>query len=510
MSDPVVRRVPEGFEKYEPPPERLGWPAWRGRLAQSRAPARQDDAALLEAYRVVDTLVAVASLVAVYLAANSPAVRHHMREFLLPRLSLDNVVLLIVFAILWSQLFALLGLYDPYRRDRRGGETLAILRASTTGSGVMLLFPIFGVSGFGLDIVPYAWLAVTVATLGARRAVRAAARTYPANGTRRVLIVGSGPRAYKAYRELCAAAPEDCELVGFVDSSDHVVHEEIREQLLGPLDELESLLVRHLIDEALIALPIRSQYAEIQRAIEVCERVGVRAKYLADVFRSSLARARYDHTGGVPVVTMSVTAEGGQLVVKRVLDIAGAMIGLVVLSPLFVATAIAIKATSPGPVLFVQERYGLRRRRFRMLKFRTMTQGAEALQPLLELQNEASGPVFKIQNDPRTTRLGRFLRRSSLDELPQLVNVLRGEMSLVGPRPLPERDVLRFADPWLMRRFSVPPGLTGLWQVSGRCTLKFDEAIALDLKYIDQWSLGLDLTILARTLPAVVKGTGAR
>jgi lipopolysaccharide/colanic/teichoic acid biosynthesis glycosyltransferase len=175
-----------------------------------------------------------------------------------------------------------------------------------------------------------------------------------------------------------------------------------------------------------------------------------------------------------------------------------------------VATAIAIKATSPGPVLFVQERYGLRRRRFRMLKFRTMTQGAEALQPLLELQNEASGPVFKIQNDPRTTRLGRFLRRSSLDELPQLVNVLRGEMSLVGPRPLPERDVLRFADPWLMRRFSVPPGLTGLWQVSGRCTLKFDEAIALDLKYIDQWSLGLDLTILARTLPAVVKGTGAR
>jgi lipopolysaccharide/colanic/teichoic acid biosynthesis glycosyltransferase len=182
---------------------------------------------------------------------------------------------------------------------------------------------------------------------------------------------------------------------------------------------------------------------------------------------------------------------------------------LILLSPVLLVAAVAIKLSSPGPVIFTQERYGLNRRRFRMYKLRTMVADAEALQAGLEDQNEASGPVFKIRADPRITPVGRILRRTSLDEVPQLLNVLRGEMSLVGPRPLPARDVDRFTEAALMRRFSIRPGVTCLWQICGRSDLTFDDWIRLDLKYIDEWSFGLDLQILVQTVPAVLRGTGA-
>jgi len=206
---------------------------------------------------------------------------------------------------------------------------------------------------------------------------------------------------------------------------------------------------------------------------------------------------------------MAIAPEDGRLIVKRLIDIAGSVVALIVFAPLLVLTAIAIKLTSPGPVIFTQERLGLNKRRFRMYKFRTMVADAEACQAAFEHLNEATGPVFKIRNDPRITPLGRFLRKSSIDELPQFVNVLRGEMSLVGPRPLPVRDVTRFSEATGMRRFSMRPGITCLWQVQGRSQLSFQEWMGLDLEYIDQWSLALDLLILAKTVPAVVRGVGA-
>jgi len=195
--------------------------------------------------------------------------------------------------------------------------------------------------------------------------------------------------------------------------------------------------------------------------------------------------------------------------VKRCIDIAGAVSGLIVLGPLMLAIAALIRLTSSGPALFTQERYGFNKRRFRMYKFRTMVTNAEELQAKLESQNEAQGPVFKIRNDPRITPIGRILRKTSLDELPQFLNVLRGQMSLVGPRPLPKRDVARFDDASLMRRFSVKPGLTCLWQINGRSDTDFDRWIELDLRYIDTWSLALDFAILAKTLPTVIRGQGA-
>jgi exopolysaccharide biosynthesis polyprenyl glycosylphosphotransferase len=275
------------------------------------------------------------------------------------------------------------------------------------------------------------------------------------------------------------------------------------------MNDLEGLLSSRPVDQLLIALPVKSQYVAIEYALAVCERVGVEAKYFPDIFTTSRARRALDADDDVPSMRVRHVADDHRMVIKRALDIVGAAVGLLVLSPVLLACMIAVKVTSKGPAIFAQERYGYNRRRFRLFKFRTMVQDAEALQAGLEDRNEAQGPVFKIKADPRITPVGRFMRRTSLDELPQLINVLKGDMSLVGPRPLAVRDVHRFDAAWLMRRFSVRPGLTCLWQVNGRSNTSFDEWVRLDLDYIDNWSLALDMRILLKTVPAVLSGSGA-
>jgi exopolysaccharide biosynthesis polyprenyl glycosylphosphotransferase len=267
--------------------------------------------------------------------------------------------------------------------------------------------------------------------------------------------------------------------------------------------------MHRVVDGVIVCLPIKSRYEEIQQALATCARVGVPAKYPADLFRSGLGVSFSDGSAATRVFYVAVAPNDYRLLIKRAMDVLGAAALLVLLSPLILAVALVVKLTSPGPVFFTQERYGYMKRRFRMLKFRTMVDGAEQMQADLEHRNEASGPVFKIRDDPRVTGIGRFLRRSSLDELPQLWHVLTGEMSLVGPRPMAVRDVGLFPEPWLMRRFSVPPGVTCLWQISGRSGVGFDRWIALDLEYIDRWTLWLDLRILAGTVPAVLRGAGA-
>lgn len=202
-------------------------------------------------------------------------------------------------------------------------------------------------------------------------------------------------------------------------------------------------------------------------------------------------------------------SEGWPSVIKSVLDVLISGTALVLLAPLFLLTAMAIRWEGKGPIFFSQERVGLNKRRFRMFKFRTMVAGAEGMQGELEGRNEADGPVFKIKDDPRITGVGRFLRKFSIDELPQLFNVLRGDMSLVGPRPLPVRDYNGFDQDRQRRRFSVRPGLTCLWQINGRSEICFEHWMDLDMQYIDHWSLWLDLKILLKTIPAVLRGTGA-
>jgi exopolysaccharide biosynthesis polyprenyl glycosylphosphotransferase len=325
-----------------------------------------------------------------------------------------------------------------------------------------------------------------------------------------VLIVGTGARALRLYRELVNGSRANYRVLGFVDGPNgHLPHRDIRQRILGDLRSLEPILVNNVVDEVLITLPVKSCYAQIEYVISVAERVGVESKYLSEIFPSAFARVDYERLEGFPFTSLKPAVDDGRLVIKRAIDFTGALIGLVSLSPLLALIAIAIRFTDGGPVIFSQERYGRNKRQFKMHKFRTMVRDAEALQKDLEHRNEVTGPVFKIREDPRVTKLGRLLRRSSLDELPQLFNVLKGEMSLVGPRPLPLRDVLLFEESWLMRRFSVTPGISGLWQVNGRSHMSFDKWVASDLKYIDDWSLSLDVKILIKTVPAALKGIGA-
>jgi exopolysaccharide biosynthesis polyprenyl glycosylphosphotransferase len=276
------------------------------------------------------------------------------------------------------------------------------------------------------------------------------------------------------------------------------------------VEQLNSVIADQPVDEVLVALPMDKYGRLVETIVRQCEEQGIIVRVQTQMSQLQVARSYVDELEGVPVMTVqSGPADSWQLLMKRVIDIAGSAALLMALAPLFAVVALLIKFDSPGPILFAQERVGYNKRRFKVLKFRTMIAEAEKQQNVLEHLNEVEGPVFKIKKDPRITRVGALLRRFSIDELPQLVNVLKGDMSLVGPRPLPVRDVERIDVSSHKRRFSIKPGITCLWQVNGRSNIGFDDWVRLDLEYIDKWSLALDVIILLKTVPAVLKGPGA-
>jgi exopolysaccharide biosynthesis polyprenyl glycosylphosphotransferase len=465
-------------------------------------------AALINLYKFLDIAIALGAILAAFVISNLDLIPSDAAGFLALRITIKNLLLLVLYALGWSSICRRVDLYPQSRLNRT--TILRIVAVCSFGSVLAMVFPVTSRAGtFHSGTLALAWvLSIVLMTLV--RAVLGSLVVSSAPGRKQVLIVGTGARALEFYREMRRKAEADYQLLGFVDSRGaRPSSPEIRERMLGDLSQLETLLVNHVVDEVLITLPVKSCYTQIQHTIHTCERVGVESKYLADIFKPSLSRASHEHLEGFPMTSMKLVQDDGRLLVKRAIDITGATVGLLALSPLMLLIAAAIRLTSQGPVIFGQERYGRNKRRFRMYKFRTMVSNAEALQEDLEHRNELAGPAFKIKDDPRVTRIGRFLRRTSLDELPQLFNVLRGEMSLVGPRPLPQRDVSRFEEGWLMRRFCVVPGLTGLWQINGRSNTSFDKWVEHDLNYIDKWSLTLDLKIMAQTIPAVVKGVGA-
>ena len=328
---------------------------------------------------------------------------------------------------------------------------------------------------------------------------------HPLRRKRQVLIVGSGVRARQVAQQLESHPRWNYRLAGFVDSDPQSKDLAI----LGGVIDLEEILMRQSIDEVIITLPVKSRYDDIQTAISICERAGVQSGYSVDLFTMEVTKRRSLDEHDTSSLILHMVHNDGRRFLKIVLDFAGAATGLLLLSPVLLCVAVLIKLTSPGPIIFRQQRYGLNKRLFTMYKFRSMVVDGEKRQNELEHLNEFAGPAFKMRKDPRITPIGRVIRQTSIDELPQLMNVLRGDMSLVGPRPLPMRDVGNFSEAWLMRRFSVKPGLTGLWQVSGRSNSSFANWIELDLEYIDRWTLLLDVKIIARTFPAIFKRHGA-
>jgi exopolysaccharide biosynthesis polyprenyl glycosylphosphotransferase len=458
--------------------------------------------------RLSDMSIALAALMGAFLVTNVGRMPHGFTEFLALRLTVKNLLLLLAFSAVWRVICVASGLYRWNLVRRRRDEAFRVLLASAAGGAVALVFAAISVTGAFQVITVLSWVAGTATAMLLVRRFLHGLIDVDAEARRNVLILGTGPRAMVLGRELDATGSGD-RVVGYLDGKSPSGSQELGDQYLGDLQDLERVVLEHAVDEVYVALPMRSHYAEIETALRVCERTGVRAKWLADIFESARGRRRYEVSEGFSVISITAEAEHHRLLLKRLVDVVGAAAGLLVLFPVLACAALAIKLTSRGPLLYTQDRFGLYRRQFGMYKLRTMVANAEVMQSELEHLNEASGPVFKIKQDPRVTRVGRFLRRASIDEIPQLVNVLRGEMSLVGPRPLPLRDVARFTEATLVRRFSVRPGLTGLWQISGRSELSFDRWMELDMQYIDQWSLGLDLKIIARTIPAVLRATGA-
>ncbi|MEZ4272502.1 MAG: sugar transferase [Myxococcota bacterium] len=325
-----------------------------------------------------------------------------------------------------------------------------------------------------------------------------------------VLIIGTGALGVATYERMRANTGEKRRVVGFLNlPGERDKLPGIDVPVFGSAEDLNEILFKHPVAEVYVAGRILSHGEEMQKIVTLCERIGVPFALplhslifeRAQLLSSSKARDGYLHY-------LSTTTRPGEYAIKRLIDIAASSVGLVMLSPLLAAVIAAIKVSSKGPVLFRQTRVGLHGAEFNLLKFRSMVVDAEDLKAKLMKQNEQTGPVFKMRNDPRITSVGRFIRKYSIDELPQLVNVLRGDMSLVGPRPALPKEVEQYKL-WQRRRLSVRPGLTCYWQVGGRNEIGFDEWMRMDLRYIDDWSLATDVRLILQTFPVVLAGRGA-
>jgi exopolysaccharide biosynthesis polyprenyl glycosylphosphotransferase len=459
-------------------------------------------------------LMALGLAIVVNYAPEAPIpVPDYALEFLSTRVRVANALLCGLMALTWYLVFALQGVYRSHRLSTFREEIVEIGRAVFLASVTLLMVAQVGhwqtitletascVGVFGLILI------VTM-----RAMLRLNLRRLRAQGKniKTLLILGGGARAQWLASQIRKRSNLGYRIIGYIDTDAKFENGVSDIPWLGQIDGLPELIEHTIIDEVFIALPIKSQYSQIETAINLLEEQGIMVHLLSDPFPHQLAQSRPSEFAGTPLLSLhSAPPVTWRTELKRVLDIAVSSTALVLLAPLFVLVAIAIRLDSRGPILFIQERVGFNKRRFRMLKFRTMLPDAEARMKEIEHLNEKTGPIFKIRNDPRITRVGKWLRKTSIDELPQLVNVLLGDMSVVGPRPLSVRDALRMEVAWQKRRFSVKPGLTCLWQVSGRSNLSFEQWMELDLEYIDRWSLGLDWMILLRTIPAILLARGA-
>ena len=326
----------------------------------------------------------------------------------------------------------------------------------------------------------------------------------------KVLIVGIGNRAQHLTEILLRNTEWGINIIGYLDTDPSNIGKDVMgSKVIGSIDQIEEVLTSQVVDEVVLAVP-RNSLGYMEEIVRVCKEQGVRFRIMADVIGLEVARTQLVEVDGIPLLTCDPVAQNeSNLLAKRLLGLIIVIITMPLTVPIMAVIALAIKLDDGGPVFFKQQRVGLHKRPFAMFKFRSMAVNAEEKLKEIEHLNEAEGPIFKIANDPRITRVGRFLRKTSLDELPQLINVFRGDMSLVGPRPMSMRDVERFDKGIQRKRFSVRPGLTCIWQISGRSNLSFDDWLRLDLQYIDEWSLWLDFKILILTIPAVIKGDGA-
>lgn len=420
-------------------------------------------------------------------------------------------------AIIWSLLLFNHRSYHSHRTVTLRVEALDTVRITALGTAVLVALAFLG----GLHELSRLWFVLFAIFCGAllvleKFAVRLLARYVRSRGFnyRTILIVGTGRRAREIARMIEEHTWWGYKILGFISDGHHLPNGWNRYPIVGSMGDLRRILERGIvgrrdgIDE--IVLAVSRQKLEANRTVfTLCEELGIRCRVAMNFFPTRFSRVELEELDGVPFVSFTTTPSNVTLLAaKRLIDITISAGLLVLALPTMVTVALAIRFTSPGSVLFRQERIGLNGRIFTLYKFRTMIENAHEMRGELAHLNEMTGPVFKLRRDPRVTAVGRLLRRFSLDEIPQLWNVLKGDMSLVGPRP-PIPEEVGLYERWQRRRLSMKPGLTCLWQVSGRNEVDFERWMELDLAYIDNWSPTLDLKILLRTIPVVLTGRGA-
>ena len=420
-----------------------------------------------------------------------------------------------VVLIIWSVLLFTYHSYHSHRTIPLRKEMLTVFRVVIVGNVLLAtlayLLPLRQLSRAWF--VLFGLLSAVLIVLE-KISLRLLARYVRAKGLnyRTILIVGTGRRAIELARMVEDHKYWGYKILGFVSDGHRLSNGWARYRVFGTVPEIRTLLEQgefpEPVDEIVFAVT-RKKLDEMKQIFLLCEELGIRVRVAMNFFQNRLARVEVEELEGIPFLTFTTTPSNeSQLAAKRLIDVVVSLILLALSLPAILLAVLAIKLTSPGSVLFKQQRIGLNGRTFTLYKFRTMI--ADAHERLSEVShlNEMTGPVFKAKSDPRITSVGRVLRRLSLDELPQLWNVLKGDMSLVGPRP-PIPEEVRLYHRWQRRRLSMKPGLTCLWQVNGRNNVDFDRWMQMDLQYIDNWSPSLDFKILLRTIPAVLLGRGA-
>jgi len=418
----------------------------------------------------------------------------------------------VLFTLLMLVTFRMDRVYQLWTGHQWLDQTYRIINATAKSTVIMLAvtFLLQPLEYSRLLLVEAGIIAVTL--LGTSRAIQNSVIGHlhkQGIGAQRSIIVGAGEVGRTVMRTVVARPGLGYRIVGFVDDNPEKGNSNIgRFEGLGPIRNLPALVEEQDVDEVIITLPWM-YHRKIMGVVRACERKNVNVHIVPDLFQMSLSHVDVDDLGGIPLVGVREVGFGQKVrTIKRASDIVGAALGLTLGAPLLGLIAAAIRLDSPGPIIFRQTRVGANGEHFEMYKFRSMVEDAEEELDKLRDRNEVDGPIFKMKDDPRVTRVGRILRRTSLDELPQLWNVLRGDMSLVGPRPPLPSEVTEYME-WHKKRLEVRPGVTGLWQVSGRSLVSFDEQCLLDIYYIENWSLWLDFKILLRTIPQVLFGNGA-
>ena len=476
---------------------------------------RVQAAALRWSFRFVDALVVVVAFVVTAWSREAARARWSLDlvpgEPVLQVVTLQNQLSLIVLVLpIWMLALHWNGAYDDLRRLRRDLLFIRLTRAVAVAVVGLLLIqfvippatPTSRTFLFGFALVS------VVLLFGARVTLGNWGRFAP-QGTYDILVVGSAAEAVPFLQVLRRHSDWGLRIAGVLRPDDDTLSSTDEVPVLGTVSDLPRVLATRNVAQVFMTGRVWS-VATLRFVADTCEEVGVTFSMDANFLGLSVARAEVQDFEGWGVLSFSSTPPNAEaLVIKRGIDLTGSALALLVTSPLLALVAVLVKLEDGGPVFFAQERAGLYGRRFQMYKFRSMAVDAEARKESLAHLNEMSGPVFKMRDDPRITRVGRWIRRLSIDELPQFYNVLRGEMSLVGPRPPIPLEVARY-ERWQMRRLSMKPGITCIWQVSGRNEVDFDTWMRLDLEYIDNWSLFLDLKLLMKTVPVVIAGSGAR